>query len=150
MQLSFNAPNGWNVHRGDYGVGDFALPTLWTSDTAFAKADVDSRFDPTHQSAFGIPTETIAALPENAIVLVAMGPRAYTGQSDFPLFKPPLRLVNGYQRALPYGVSSDTAEFHIDRWVGDQLLNVTIWLGASESAQLEQIADDALARLTIA
>jgi hypothetical protein len=149
MELTFKEPAGWNVYRRDFGVGGASLPTLWASNVKFASTDLNEHPETT-ESTFGLPTETLSKLPGDGIVLVVMGPRPYAGGSDFPLFKPPLRLANAFRKSRAYGASSDAALFLLDRWVGDELMNVALWLGTKESASLEQLADDALGRVSLA
>jgi hypothetical protein len=111
---AFAPGGGWHTSEtylpSRAGEGD--IPVAWASNIPFSDADIGRDF----------PT-TIEALPLGGIVIVAIGPRLYLGETDFPHLRLPLKLADGqvitgsYEGRPAPGLSF----FLIDTWIGDQL-----------------------------
>jgi hypothetical protein len=122
------------------GEGDIAV--AWAANIPFSDADTGRDF----------PTKTIEALPPGGIVIVAIGPRPYLGEADFPHLTLPLKLTDG--RVLSGSYEGKPAPglsfFSVDTWIGDQVLNVWGYLGDEPAgAAIEAEADRALATLRV-
>ena len=139
----FAVPEDWYARNHAIEVGDDAVPVAWASNVPFEAADI-SESDATG------PTTTIRNLPPHGIVIVAVGPRA--GNVDFPQRGFPLSMADGSFLANEYeGQPAPHVSFgYIDTRVGDDILNVSYYLGTNEpNAQMRAQVDMILATLNV-
>lgn len=139
---AFAPGGGWHTSEtylpSRAGEGD--IPVAWASNIPFSDADIGRDF----------PTKTIEALPPGGIVIVAVGPRLYLGETDFPHLRLPLKLADGHVITGSYEgrPAPGLSFFLIDTWIGDQLLNVWGYLGQDPpGGTIQAEADRALATL---
>lgn len=140
--LSFAPAEGWNTVETNVGPEPGSLPVAWAANVLFRAED----------SFVGFPDNTIRSLAPDAIVITAVGPRRYTGDVAFPQLKLPLNLADGRFLAREYEgqPAPNVSMFLIEGKVGDQLLNVTVWMGTSEpSERMIEAANAELSRLSI-
>jgi hypothetical protein len=141
---AFAPGGGWHTSEtsltGHAGEGD--IPVAWAANVPFSDADAGQDF----------PTKTIDALPSGGIVIVAVGPRPYLGEIDFPHLSLPLKLTDGQVTTGSYEgkPAPGLSFFLVDTWIGDQLLNVWGYLGQDPpGATIQAEADRALATLRV-
>jgi hypothetical protein len=141
---AFVPGGGWHTSEtsltGYAGEGD--IPVAWAANVPFSGADAGQDF----------PTKTINALPSGGIVIVAVGPRPYLGEIDFPHLSLPLKLTDGQVTTGSYEgkPAPGLSFFFVDTRIGDQLLNVWGYLGQDPpGATIQAEADRALATLRV-
>lgn len=148
--LTFDAPQDWHAFRTDLGSDLEALPILWIANVPFFSEDTTANACRTEAST-GIPRKTLDELPEDGVVIVATGPRLYTGEREFPVFRRPLRTANAWR--MPQGraaANSNLSRLLLERLAGDDLLSVSVWFGAQEpDAETLARADGTLALLDV-
>jgi hypothetical protein len=117
-------------------------PVAWAANVNFSGTDADRDFR----------RDTIDSLPDGGIVLVAVGPRAFEGATDFRDLSLPLsladgRLVTGSYEGQP---APGLSYFYADQRFGDHaVLNVWGYLGGNPAtATVRAEADHALATLS--
>jgi len=142
----FVAPDDWYTRAHVLDVRSGGIPVAWASNVPFKSADLSE------PNAVG-PIETVRALPSHGIVIVAVGPRRYDGNANFPHLSLPIsvddgrHIADGYEGQLAPHVSFG----YVDTWVGDdRVLNVHYYIGTNDpSADLLAKADRALATLSL-
>lgn len=115
-------------------------PVAWAANVDFSVSDAAQEF----------PRHTIDALPSGGIVLVAVGPRPFQGEADFPDLSLPLRLTDGRLATGSYEgqPAPGLSYFYADAWIDDQLLNVWGYLAENPpSTTIRAEADRVLATL---
>jgi hypothetical protein len=134
----FTPGEGWQTKLASAGDS----PVAWAANVDFSGSDADRDF----------PRDTIDALPNGGIVLVAVGPRAFEGAADFRHLGLPLsladgRLVTGSYEGQP---APGLSYFYADQRFDDHaVLNVWGYLGGNPpSAALRAEADRALGTLS--
>jgi hypothetical protein len=134
----FTPPDAWyTVTKEPYG-----WPVAWAANVRFDPAD-DNELD---------PVATIRSLPPDGIVIVASGPRPYTGEYHFPRLDFPLVLADGYFSPDQYEgqPATDVSLVLLDTWVGGELLNVYVWFGRNQpTARMRADANRTLATLSV-
>ena len=143
----FKPAPGWSTVQAVVGPQEEQWPAAWAANVPF-------RDDPQRS---GLPDETVRSLPPGGILMTVVGPRPYAGGEEFPARAFPLRLSDGlcthrYYEGQP---APHVSVCYLDTWVGDRLLNVTVWLGRAAvsekpSEELHSETDEELARLQIA
>jgi hypothetical protein len=140
---TFEPSEGWNlVHTTIDPRSSEDLPIVWAANVPFSPDD----------SASGFPSRTVRALPEDGIVITAIGPRAYTGNTVFPAATFPLTISQGFCRDDQYETqpAPHVSTCLVDTMVGDELLNVTVWFGTNHpSDEMYEQAHAQLARLVL-
>jgi hypothetical protein len=115
-------------------------PVAWAANVDFSVSDAAQEF----------PRNTIDALPSGGIVLVAVGPRPFQGEADFPHLSLPLRLTDGRLASGSYEgqPAPGLSYFYADAWVDDQLLNLWGYLAENPpGTTIRAEADRVLATL---
>jgi hypothetical protein len=150
MSLKFKAP-GWSSISGTLEDSEGRLPIAWMATCPLAEEDLSIVGKGPLDRHCGLPVRTLERLPRGGILIAATGPRAYTGTSDFPLFRAPLRVANGWRKGRPLAViRRNLSTIVLDRMVEDELLNIAVWFGAEEpTPETVQHADQVLATFAI-
>jgi hypothetical protein len=138
-RLSFGPREGW--YTAETYLAHDQIPVAWAANVPFAADDAGHEF----------PQRTIDGLPTGGIVLVAVGPRPYTGDTEFQRLPLPLKLADGN---LLVGTTYEgqpaphVSFFEADGWLRDELTNVWGYLGENPpSAAMRAEADKELAAL---
>ncbi len=141
---AFEPAEGWNTFQTSVGADRGAPQAAWAANVPFESEELDS----------GFPHNTLRCLPENGIVIVAVGPWLYKGGERVPRHELPLRFSDGFFVSNHY---EDQPAPHVSMttirtWVGDaHIVNVIVWIGNNNpNPGLVQLVDEQLARLRIA
>lgn len=117
-------------------------PVAWIANIDFATEDEGRVF----------PDTTIKDLPPRGIVMVAVGPRPYTGDADFNRIDLPVTLSEGRVLSEAYEgkPAPHVSYFFADTWVGAHILNVWGYIGENPpTAGAEKEANEMLAALRL-
>jgi uncharacterized protein (DUF2237 family) len=140
--LSFEPAVGWNTVETNV-TSDKASPQVaWAANVPFKSEDL-SDFD---------PFNTVKALPPDGIVIVAEGPRDYTGGESLPNLELPVQLSEGFFTADGYEgqPAPNVSRYVISGYVGQKLLNVIVSLGSTNpSPAMIDSANAELERLVV-
>lgn len=140
--MSFTATPGWNTVTTTFGPAGQKLSVAWAANVPFASEHDYS----------GFPSDTIRALPQDGIVLTAIGPRSYTGGETFPEMREPLDLSQGSCAWDQYEgqPAPNVSKCLIDTMVGNRLFNVMVWFGSIDpSEEMIAQANQQLSHVTI-
>lgn len=140
--IYFEPSEGWNTVQTSVGSDPEAPNAAWAANVPYAS----------EESYSGFPDNTLRCMPDDGIVMVAVGPRTYTGGVDFPHLEMPLRLSDGFFVPDQYNGQPAThvSMYTIDTWIDGKLLNVNVWIGQNHpSPDLVRAANQELARLRV-
>ena len=143
---TFEPASGWNTLSSTTKIRADSAPVAWAANVPFRPESDYS----------GFPDNTVKHLPRGGIVISALGPRPFTGETSFPDVSEPLTItaancVTSYEGAP----RSDIALCPLDRRLGSgRVLNVLVWIGTAAanedpSPRLLAEANRELARLSL-
>ncbi len=142
---TFTPTIGWNtVETNNREAGTDQLDLAWAANVPFAPQDTQADW----------PTATLESLPAGAIVIVVVGPWAYTGGEQIPQLELPVRIENlDFERANWWEgqPAPNVSGYHISAHINAQeIVNVFVWMGSDDpTPQLKAAADEELARLML-
>ncbi len=139
---TFEPAAGWSTLESSIGSDPEALRTVWAANIPFQSEELFT----------GFPDNTLRGLPSNGVVIVAAGPRSYTGSEQFPHLDFPIKLSDGYFVSDNYDgqPAPNVSMYTIDTWVGNKLLNLSVWIGSPHpDDSLVNTANEELARLHV-
>jgi hypothetical protein len=90
--------------------------------------------------------------PADGIVITVIGPREYKGDTSFPPATFPLTISQGFCSHDEYETqpAPHVSECLVDVMVGEELLNVNLWLGTNTSSnEMYDQVNAQLARLVL-
>jgi hypothetical protein len=139
--VSFQPALGWNTVETNVASDSTAPQVAWAANIPFKTEELS-----------GFPDNTVRAMPPDGIVIVVVGPRDYTGGENFPHLNSPIQLSDGFFTADNYEgqPAANVSRYVIDGFVGGKLVNVLVWLGATQpTPAMIKSANDELGRLGI-
>lgn len=140
----FEPSPGWNTFQTTVGIDPDGPQAAWAANVPFAAEDPTT----------GFPENTLRCLPPEGLVLVAVGPRPYAGDVDFPHLPMPVTLKDGYFISDDYQSqpAPNVSRYLIESAIRDgHVINIYVWAGNKvPSGRMIGAANRELARLRIA
>lgn len=140
--VSIEVPASWDAYTSRIGPDD-SVAVIWAASTRFLEPAPPPEF----------PHETLAALPEDGVVVEIVSQPPQVDSPPTAARTLPLRLVDGYFLADAYEgqPAPDVSTQIIDARVGDLALYVQVFFGRTDpDEEMRARADRVLATLTVA
>jgi hypothetical protein len=145
---AFTPAIGWNTvetnNRASCPSCPDKLDVAWAANVPFSPQDTQADW----------PTATLKNLPAGGIVMVVVGPWAYSGGDPVPNLKLPVRVeglhfnpANWWEGQPAPNVSGYWINGHIN---AREIVNVFVWMGGDDpTPAMRAAADEELSRLTL-